>query len=274
MTAGDSQHPPPNADADGDAVAERRDALADALAFRDRSLYVPTADALVVADVHVGRAEASDVSLPVGERRHLEERLDGLLDAFDPATVVVAGDLLHSFGYVPLVARRTLDALEGVVADADATLAVAAGNHDPQLAHVLDAPIREHIVLDGPTGAVRVSHGHEPPASDALHEAGDPDRHADDVALHVVGHEHPAIEIEGQKRPAALFAPGAADGADVLVLPAFTDLARGVTVNNLRASDFDAPLLAGARAIHPIVRDEATDDTLWFPPLSDLRPHL
>jgi metallophosphoesterase superfamily enzyme len=273
MTPGDSQHPPPNAD--GDAVAARRDALESALEFRDRGVYVPMADALLLADVHVGRAEASDVSLPVGERRHLRERLAGLLDAFDPATVVVAGDLLHSFGYVPLVARRTLDALEDAVADADATLAVAAGNHDPQLAHVLDAPIRESIVLDGPTGAVRVSHGHEPPASDALQEAGDTARHGGDVALHVVGHEHPAIEIEGQKRPAALYAPDAADGgADVLVLPAFTDLARGVTVNNLHAWDFDAPLLAGARAIHPIVRDEGTDDTLWFPPLSQLRSHL
>jgi len=226
------------------------------LVFRDRAVYVRPVDVLVLADLHVGRAEASDVAFPVGERDHLHGRLAGLLDAFDPATVAFAGDVLQRHDYVPVVARDTLADLVALVEDADASLVATPGNHDQQLPDVLDAPTPDAHAVDG----LVVCHGHERPELD-----GD---------LYVVGHDHPVIEIEGQRRPTYLYGERSFRGGDVLVLPSFTELAAGVEVNRMRTSDFASPLVTDANALRPVVYDGDADEPLWFPPLGDLRAHL
>lgn len=238
------------------------DPARDDLVLRDRAAYFAESDVLVLADLHVGRADASDVDFPVGERAHLCDRLDALLEAFVPETVVFAGDVLQRFEYVPAVARETLDALVELIADADATLVATPGNHDPQLAGVLDAPTPPSYCFDD----VLVCHGHDSPAVDAPG--------ADAPGLYVVGHDHPTIDIEGQRRPAYLYGPGAYRGGDVLMLPNFTELAAGVEVNGMWTSDFSSPLVTDANALRPVVYDADADDALWFPPLGDLRPHL
>jgi metallophosphoesterase superfamily enzyme len=230
--------------------------ISEDVTFRDRAVFFPGRDVLVISDLHVGRAEASDVAFPVGERAHLLDRLAALLDAFDPETVVFGGDVLQRFEYVPSVARDTLDALVALVEDSDAALVATPGNHDPQLPGVLDAPTpAAHSV-----GDVVVCHGHEPPPED-----GD---------LYVVGHDHPTIDIEGKRRPAYLYGPGTYRGSDVLMLPSFTEFAAGVEINRMRTSDFASPLVTNANAFRPIVYDEDAAESLWFPPLGDLRTHL
>ena len=62
--------------------------------------------------------------------------------------------------------------------------------------------------------------------------------------------------------------------ADVLMLPAFTRLAAGVPVNGPSARDFQSPLVTDLEGFRPIVRDEASDETLWFPPLDEFRSML
>jgi len=229
----------------------------DDVLFRDRAVYLPDSDALVVADLHVGRADASDVEFPVGERAHLRDRLDALLDAFAPDTVVFAGDVLQRFEYVPAVARDTLDELVALVADAGAALVATPGNHDTQLRDVLDAPTPDTYRVDQD---VVVCHGHEPPEADA--------------GLYVIGHDHPTIEIEGQRRPTYLYGEGTYRGGDVLLLPSFTELAAGVVVNRMRTADFASPLVGNANALRPVVYDDDADEPLWFPRLGDLRAHL
>jgi metallophosphoesterase superfamily enzyme len=229
----------------------------DDVRFRDRAVYLPESDALVLSDLHVGRADASNVDFPVGERAHLRERLAALLDAFAPETVVFAGDVLQRFEYVPAVARDTLDELVAVVADAGADLVATRGNHDPQLPDVLDASTPDTFrVADD----VVVCHGHERPDESA--------------ALYVVGHDHPTIEIEGQRRPTFLYGEGTYRGGDVLMLPSFTELAAGVVVNRMRTADFASPLVGNANALRPVVYDADADEPLWFPRLGDLRTHL
>ncbi|MFC6726418.1 metallophosphoesterase, partial [Halobium palmae] len=41
------------------------------LAFRNRAVFLPAAETLVVADLHVGRDENSGVEFPLGERADL-----------------------------------------------------------------------------------------------------------------------------------------------------------------------------------------------------------
>ncbi|MFC7186654.1 metallophosphoesterase [Halorubrum yunnanense] len=238
------------------------------VAFGERAAYLGRHDALVVADLHVGRGEASTVSLPVGEREDLADRLAGLVRRFDPETAVVAGDVVHTFDRVTDRSLGTLAALRDVCEANGTALELVAGNHDTALASAWDGPVREEYVLgpaDGDPTAPRtvVCHGHEAPSA-----AGD---------RYVTGHVHPTIEIEGDRRPCFLRGEAVHRGADLLMLPAFTRLAPGVAVNDMRTGAFDSPLVADADRLAPVVVDPDTGDAgepLRFPPLGEFRELL
>ena len=247
---------------DPDANGDAGTAFADA-AFAERAVYFPSHGALVVADLHAGRGEASAVSLPLGERADLVDRLDALLDRFDPETVVVAGDVVHTFDRVTDRARGTLNALRDACEAGGAALELVAGNHDTALASAWDGRVRAEYVLgatdggDGEADPPRtvVCHGHEAPATAA-------DRY-------VIGHVHPTIEIEGDRRPCFLSGAGTYRGADVLLAPAFTRLAAGVPVNDASRTGLDSPLVGDAAALAPVVYDADRGESLRFPPLGE-----
>lgn len=223
-----------------------------------RAAYLRPADALLVADVHLGRDRESDVQLPLGEREDVLDRLADAIDRFEPAEVVVAGDLLHSFGSLPDGVADSVDGFERIVAEASATLVVTPGNHDTVIDEAFDGDTTDEHRLDD--GTV-VCHGHEPPDAEA-------DRY-------VLGHDHPAITIEGRKHPCFLYGEAAYGNADVLVLPAFNRLTRGAVVDGMHGDDFMSPVLSsGAGDYRPIVFDEDAEDALAFPPLSHLREYL
>ncbi|WP_121742471.1 metallophosphoesterase [Natronorubrum halophilum] len=224
----------------------------------ERALFVPDADALVIADIHLGRAAASSVDAPIADGADSCERLESLLSRTEPSTVVVAGDLLHAFHRVPRGVERDLAALEAAVEAAGASLVVTPGNHDTMLEDVFDGnAAAAYRLADGETV---VCHGHERPEMDA--------------ARYVIGHDHPALSIEGRKRPCFLYGPNASEGADVIVCPAFTTLAAGATVNGMRARDFQSPLVADPDSFHPAVWDDSSEEALWFPPLGACRRFL
>lgn len=249
---------PPNGTALG--VASLRPTVFEVV-YRDRAAYLPGADALVVADVHVGRDEASAVEFPLGERRDLRDRLADHLDACSPETVVFAGDVLHQFGSATARARDGVADLTAACREAGARPVFVRGNHDTALDSVFDGTVHDEYVL-GETADARVvvCHGHVLPDEEA--------------ALYVVGHDHPAITIEGTRRPCFLYGEGAFRGADVLVLPAFNRLAPGVVVNGLRTRDVQSPLVNDVDAFRPVVYDEGAGEALTFPPLGEFRRML
>ncbi|WP_232701166.1 metallophosphoesterase [Halobacterium wangiae] len=219
--------------------------------FGERAVHLPGPDALVLADLHVGRDAASDVSLPLSEGVDLRERLAALLATFSPETVVFAGDLLHVHGTVPGGVHDTVEDLLAAVASADADLRVVKGNHDTML-DAVGVDSESFVELDD--GTV-VCHGHELPSVDATR--------------YVAGHQHPAVKIEGHRRPCFLYGPEQYEGRDVLVLPAFTRLAPGTLVNGLTDGAADSPLLDEPDGFRPVVVSEG--EALGFPALADLR---
>jgi metallophosphoesterase superfamily enzyme len=221
-------------------------------------VFVPDAATLVIADLHVGRGEASSVTLPLGERADLVDRLRDLLAETDPETVVFAGDVLHRFDGATERARATVDALADACRDAGARPVFVRGNHDTVLDDLRDDVEATHVVDDDPRTVV--CHGHELPEVRA-------DRY-------VIGHDHPAITIEGQRHPCFLDVSDAHRGADVLMLPAFSRLAPGVTVNDARGGDLQSPLVDSLADARPVVYDGEDGSTLRFPPLSAFRRML
>jgi putative SbcD/Mre11-related phosphoesterase len=226
------------------------------LTFADRAVYLDDADTVVVADLHLGRADASRVAAPIDATESIRRRVRGLLDRFTPETIVFAGDLLHSFDRLPAVAT---EAVEGLWDDCTSTgvepIAVA-GNHDSRLAECWPGTVDDAVAVEDGT---IVCHGHTQP----------PER----GHRYVVGHTHPAITIEGVKRPCYLFGEEAYRGGELVVLPAFTRLAGGVDLAGRRASDLPSPLVS-SRTLQPVVWDDDRDDALWFPPLAQLQPLL
>ena len=238
--------------------------------FHDRCAYLREADALVVADLHVGRAEASDVSYPLREASDLSERLRSLLGRFEPSEVVIAGDVLHRFDRVSVATERSLAGIVDACRNAGARPVFVRGNHDTALdgavlgdtalSDAWDGRVRDAYELDaGVRGApIVVRHGHEAPPED------------ESAGLYVVGHDHPTIDVEGNRRPCWLYAEGGFRGADVLMLPAFTRFAAGVEVNGMSAREFQSPFVTDADALRPVVARE-DGDAMEFPPLGTFR---
>lgn len=225
------------------------------LQFTERACFLESRDTLVIADLHLGLEATSALTMPVGERQTILGRVEQLLGRFDPERVLLAGDVLHAFETVPRGVSETLTELRHSVSTAGASLELVAGNHDTHLDDLgLGLPIADHRRLEGTI----VCHGHEQPAATAQR--------------YLIGHEHPTIEIEGQRHPCALVGPGVDSDSEVVVLPAFTPLARGTPVNDLREGDTLSPLLADPGAFRPIVAHGG--EVRRFPSLRELRPHL
>lgn len=224
--------------------------------FRDRAVFLD--GVLVVADLHVGRGVASNVELPVGDGVDMVERLQALCEQFTPDVVVIAGDLLHSFETVPRLVDETVSEFREIARRVDAGIVVTPGNHDTMLDVVWDGQTTPEFRIEG-TDTV-VCHGHVEPDTEA--------------ARYIIGHDHPAISIQGRKRQCALVGEGVYRGADVIVLPTFNRLVSGVEINQLTASDFMSPLVTDLDAFAPLVRDEAANETLSFPPLGEFRHRL
>lgn len=224
--------------------------------YRDRAAFFSDTKTLVLADLHVGKDDASMVSFPLGERGDLHDRLENLLSFFDPSTVVFAGDVLHEFHRVTERSETYLQALTDTCREAGARPVLVRGNHDTQLASAWDGDISEEFRA----GGVLVCHGHTEPEGYA--------------ECYVIGHDHPAIEIEGRKRPCYLVGDGVYRGGNLLVLPAFNRLVAGVRINDLRTSDFQSPLVTDADLLNPLVYDADVQETLEFPPLGEFRAML
>ena len=227
----------------------------DGVTFHRRAVFLPSTATLVVADLHVGRGEASNVTLPLGEREDLVNRLRTLIEETDPDRVVFGGDVVHRFDRITERARETVDALVAACRDTGARPVLVRGNHDATLDSI-SGDIESGVIADTDPRTV-VSHGHEPPTLDA-------DRY-------LIGHDHPAITIEGDRHPCFLVVPDAYDGTDVLMLPAFSRLAAGVTVNDARGGDLQSPLIDSLDDARPIVYDTEKREPLTFPPLSAFR---
>ena len=223
--------------------------------FRGRAVLLD--ETLVCADLHLGRAETSAVELPVGDGRDVRDRLEALCTAHDPETVVLAGDVLHTFETIPRGVERRVREIRERVTASGAELVVLGGNHDALLDQVWDGPVADHYWLDAETVVV---HGHEDPGVDA-------DRY-------VLGHDHPVIEIEAQRHPCMLRGPGGPNDAAVIVLPAFNRFTAGVVINHLHAREFQSPLVVDTDVLRPIIRDENSGETLRFPELGAFRDRL
>jgi DNA ligase-associated metallophosphoesterase len=172
----------------------------------ERAVFWPSACALVVADLHWGKAAAfrsAGIPIPGGATRRDLDRLDAAIARTGARRLVVLGDLFHA--RAGRVATRTLADLRRWRGEREALeIQLVRGNHDR---HAGDPPADLRVnCLDGPAFLPPFVLRHEPRVSDA--------------AYTLAGHVHPGIMLAGR----GLFRerlPCFVVGERMAVLPAF-----------------------------------------------------
>lgn len=217
-------------------TAERLEILPGVWLDARRAAWLGRERALLLADLHLGYAwvERRRGRLFPLIRDDVAARLASLVADYRPAVVALLGDVLHARVGLDAV-RAELDAVLAAVPDA-AELVWVAGNHDRGHGRLPDwrggpLPLVEAQAL----GAHVCTHG------DVATWAGLSAR-LGDGGMVFMGHEHPAVRL-GDGVATSVKAPAFLVGERLVVLPAFSDWAAGVTVG-------DGPplsrLLAGA----------------------------
>lgn len=173
-----------------------------------RALWRPASRQLLVADLHLGKAElfqAHGIPLPSDGDQATFDRLIDLCDRLDPDEVIVLGDLIHGrMGLTPSLHRR----LRSLPEACGCAIRLIGGNHDrgSDLEGLPHQPSQR-------LGALWLSHEPEPQPSSPL--------------LNICGHVHPVARLrqgcDGLRLPCFAFHAS----EQQLLIPAFGELTGG-----------------------------------------------
>ena len=189
----------------------------------DRALYWPARRRLLIADLHLGKADtfrAAGIALPRGGTALDLARISALVAATEAHAVWVLGDMLH--GRTDLSSWR-----KAWVAFRERhprlSVAVVDGNHDRALQQAgLDIELLGEDVHDGPF-VLRHAPGRNPRG-------------------HVIcGHLHPVLKLPGQPRSPAFWLQ-----SGCTVLPAFSAFTGG---QPLRLDEGETAVLCNGHAL-------------------------
>lgn len=177
----------------------------------ERGVYLPERGALLVADVHVGKAEAFQrrgVPVPSGVGDADLDRLSSLLDACGARSLWVLGDLVHDRDALDTDGLARLRARHIGV-----DFHVVRGNHDR---HLAELPKEWGFEVHAATAELGpFSLRHEPEGADA-------------ELYTLCGHLHPMTKLRGGGDQ--LLLPCFQFGRRIGLLPAFTTWSSGVRV--------------------------------------------
>ena len=203
------------------------------------ALYHPASGTLIVADVHLGYEDAmaeAGVYLPRLQLRHALEVTREAIRRTGARRVVIAGDLKHVFSKLTRQERiESVKFIRGLEEAGAAELVLVKGNHDTFISGVLKKlgveVVDDYLDLGG---GVVVAHGHK--------------RVECDCRVIVIGHEHPALQVDVEgarvKLPLLLEVP-LSSGRVAVVMPALGLYQTGNPVS-----------LDPSQYLSPIVREE------------------
>lgn len=181
----------------------------------EKALYWPAQQALLIADVHFGKAAVYrrlGQPVPQGTTASNMARLDGLLEKLACRQLIFLGDFLHGPGsHNP----DTLDALgQWRARHVDLPMTLIRGNHDKRAG---DPPATLNIrVVSEPLLLGPFALQHEPDPHPARHV--------------LAGHVHPVYRLNGKGRQSLRLACFRL-GEDVSLLPAFGAFTGGYQVS-------------------------------------------
>lgn len=175
------------------------------------AVFDPDRRTLMVADLHLGKGltfRRHGLAVPAGSSAQTLERLDRLIEARKPETLVVLGDLLH--GPQALHAHLLDPWMDWRARHHALSVRLVTGNHDRRAGQLPEDCGIEPVGESLDCGPWRLRHA-EPPRGE--------------TAFAIVGHTHPVIRLQGAldrlRRPCFWLRP------EALVLPAFGEWTGG-----------------------------------------------
>jgi uncharacterized protein len=188
----------------------------DLLLLADKAIYWPQQKALLIADVHFGKAAAYRAlgqPVPQGTTSHNLQRLNLLIAAYPTEQLILLGDFLHA---PKSHAPATLAALRDWRAQHAAMRCILVrGNHDQ---YAGDPPADLNIeTVDEPylVGDLALQHMPEPHATHHV----------------LAGHSHPTFRLVGKGRQ-RLILPCFHQRPGMTLLPSFGDFTGGFLIQN------------------------------------------
>ena len=180
----------------------------------ERALHWPKRHLLVIADLHLGKAETFQsygLPLPTGANAEDLDRITALIEKHEARHVLFLGDLVHA---VTGVTGEVVDLFAKWIAGFRGEITVALGNHDIGLSKKWpEAWRRAELVYSWSADGIVFQH--EPPTAEEL--AGG--------EFFWIGHIHPMVVLRGG--PDRMRLPCFAITGEQGWLPAFSSLAGG-----------------------------------------------
>ncbi len=225
------------------------------LEFVDLALYVPTYQALIIADVHLGFEEAlheEGTLVPRGHFRQLMERLERILAhvGIDPERpleqLIINGDLSHRFGFLSAPEWKETREFLQRVREISRHVVIIEGNHDAHL----------NVVTED-LGGIQVARFYKLGHLLFIHGDSAPDPLPSHTKMILMGHEHPAVglrdSVTGRIELYKCFLVGCYHNRRLVVLPSFNPWVQGTDLTRERCL---SPLLSeealGAFEVYPV----------------------
>ncbi|MDB0055555.1 ligase-associated DNA damage response endonuclease PdeM [Akkermansiaceae bacterium] len=173
----------------------------------DRAVYLPQHSALILSDVHLGKAavfRAHGLAVPDGDNAKDLQRISKLLEKTGAKKIIIAGDLIHA-------PESRFPELDHWISSTSTEITLVIGNHDKPFLPK-DFPIPSVTALS--LGKIEIIH--------------DP-AHASPEQFSICGHIHPAIRIQDSPR-STLRSPCFHLTGNTFTLPAFGSFTGGQVI--------------------------------------------
>ncbi len=184
----------------------------------EKALFWLEQNALLVADVHIGKALAFrrlGVPVPSGTTKGNLEKLTSLIDLLKPAKLYVLGDLLHAS------AAQDLSVVDAMLAwrkqHAEVSIVLIRGNHDAKAG--APAPKLDIQVVSEPHSVQDFNLLHAPPDQQL----------AQAPVFSFCGHVHPVVSMNGKGKDRLRLSCFVVSATHIL-LPAFGEFTGGFEI--------------------------------------------
>jgi len=240
--------------------------LSDLVAI-DFGLYHLSTRTLIFSDLHLGYEEElrrNGILVPKTQLADMLRRIQRIINELPslPATIVLNGDIKHSFGRVYRQEVEDFTAILGkfrsVAPKAD--IVAVEGNHDP----LLDILLRQHNLVARPEykiGNVLIIHGDKIPED------------LQGIQTIIIGHDHPAVLLRNKSKSEKYkcHLVGRYEKYAVVVQPSAQPLLHGTDV---LTEPLLSPLLKRILRHRVFAIEESTGDILAFGTIAFLRQRL
>ena len=189
----------------------------------DLSLYLKKEKILIISDIHLGYEESlihQGYLIPRHQYKDTIERLNNILRKTRPKTVIINGDLKHQFGSI--LSKEYNDSIRLLESlKKNYKVILIKGNHD-KILDIISERVSLKTQLFYNAGNTYIFHGDFMP-KDLFFKAS---------KTIIIGHNHPAITIEKNKRleKYKCFLKGKYKSKSLIIMPSFNTMTTGADI--------------------------------------------